>query len=325
MEAATRDLLRRQLLDRQRRLRSVSCTDGTTYVKDLLRQVDDALHRLKNGSYGQCNGCNEAVEDDRLLADPLCRVCLDCLSPEQIRSLENDLELAARIQIGLLPELDSVSDGWEVHAHYEPAGAVSGDYYDIIRAGGSDETYFLFGDVSGKGVSASILMANLQAVFRSLVTGHVHLSELMERANRLFCRSTLPTAFATLVCGRAHTSGRIEFVNAGHSPPLLLRSKGLLRIPATGLPLGLFSDARYQTKGVQASRGDLLLLYTDGISEAKNASGDEFGEARVQLLLKERQEQPTKEIIRALLENVVAFCSGSRQRDDITIMAFRRV
>jgi sigma-B regulation protein RsbU (phosphoserine phosphatase) len=325
METATHDLLRRKLLDRQQRLKSALRTDGTTHIKDLLREVDDALRRLECGSYGSCNVCNGAVEDDRLLEDPLCRVCLECLPKEQIRSLENDLELAARIQIGLLPKLDGACEGWEVHAHYEPAGVVSGDYYDIIRAGESDETYFLFGDVSGKGVSASILMANLQAVFRSLVTSDVDLGELMERGNRLFCKSTLPTAFATLVCGRAQASGRIEFVNAGHCSPLLLRSKGLVRVPPTGLPLGLFSDTKYETRTVQASRGDLLLLYTDGISEAKNRAGDEFGETRVESALRDCQERVAEEVIRRLLGDVSAFRNGSRQDDDITVLVFRRV
>jgi sigma-B regulation protein RsbU (phosphoserine phosphatase) len=325
MEAPTHDLLKRQLLHRRRRLKSVSHTDGTGHIRDLLREVDDALNRMEDGSYGQCDICHDAVEDDRLLADPLCRVCLDHLSTEQIRSLEDDLELAARIQIGLLPELDVASKGWEIHAHYEPAGVVSGDYYDVIRATDSDETYFFFGDVSGKGVAASILMANLQAIFRSLITNTIHLDELMERANRLFSESTLPTAFATLVCGRALTSGRIEFVNAGHSPPLLQRSKGLVSMSATGLPLGLFPDAKYETSAVEASRGDLLLLYTDGISEARNSSGEEFGEARVESLLTRCQGQSTEAMIQALLEDVKVFCSGNPQQDDVTVMALRRI
>jgi sigma-B regulation protein RsbU (phosphoserine phosphatase) len=280
---------------------------------------------MDDGSYGLCDVCHDAVEDDRLLADPLCRVCLDHLSTEQIRSLEDDLELAARIQTGLLPELDVVSQGWEVHAHYEPAGVVSGDYYDVIRTGDSDETYFLFGDVSGKGVSASILMANLQAIFRSLITSGVHLDSLMQRANRLFSESTLPTAFATLVCGRALSSGRIEFVNAGHTPPLLLRSKGLLSMSATGLPLGLFPDAKYETSAVEAFRGDLLLLYTDGISEARNSSGEEYGEARLERLVSRCQGESTDVVIEALLHDVKAFRKGAQQQDDVTVMALRRV
>lgn len=325
MEAPTHDLLRHQLLRRRRRLESVSHADGTGYIRDLLREVDDALTRMDDGSYGLCDVCHEAVEDDRLLADPLCRICLDHLSAEQIRSLEDDLELAARIQVGLLPAVDVVSEGWEVHAHYEPAGLVSGDYYDIIRADDADETYFIFGDVSGKGVSASILMANLHAIFRSLVTSRVRLDKLMERANRLFSESTLPTAFATLVCGRALPSGRIEFVNAGHTPPLLLRSKGLLSMSATGLPLGLFPEAKYEASAVEASRGDLLLLYTDGISEARSSSGEEFGEERVESLLQLCQGQSPEAIVEALLKDVRLFRGGAPQGDDVTVMAVRRV
>jgi sigma-B regulation protein RsbU (phosphoserine phosphatase) len=246
-------------------------------------------------------------------------------SSEQLRSLKDDLELAARIQVGLLPKLDVISKGWEVHAHYEPAGVLSGDYYDVIRLVDPDETYFLFGDVSGKGVSASILMANLQAIFRSLIASRIHLGELMERANRLFSGSTPTTAFATLVCGRVLSSGRIEFVNAGHSPPLLQRAKGLVSISSTGLPLGLFSEAKYETRAVETSRGDRLLLYTDGVSEARNASGEELGEARIEAFLTRSEEQSSESMIKALLEDVKAFRNGVPQHDDITIMALRRV
>ena len=134
---------------------------------------------------------------ERLIANPLTRLCLDHLSPKEQRALEDDLELAARIQTGLLPQPSQKIDGWEIAYHYQPAGIVSGDYCDLIS---SDDQSLLFvlGDVSGKGVAASMLMAHLQAMFRTLISINLPLEEIVERASRVFCESTLPTHYATL-------------------------------------------------------------------------------------------------------------------------------
>ena len=168
------------------------------------------------------------------------RFCLDHLDEQEQRALEQDLNLAARIQIALLPATNVLSGGWECHYCYTPAGLVSGDYCDIIPASDGVGVFFATGDVSGKGVAASLLMSHLQAIFRSLVAVGMPLTQAMSQANRLFCESTLPSSYATLVCGWARHSGELELCNAGHCQPLILRRDDISVLETGGLPGDVF-------------------------------------------------------------------------------------
>ncbi len=241
---------------------------------------------MDDGSYGLCDVCHEAVEPERLFADPLARRCLDHLSSAELRELQRDLDPASSIQSAFLPEPDLAIEGWDFHTHYVPAGHVSDDYVDLIRpseAGG--EALVRFGDVSGKGVSASLLMSNLHAIFRSLSSVGQPLTELAENANRVVCEGTPSSSFATLVCGRAAPSGRVELINAGHWPPLLVTEGGVEGLPATGLPLGMFCSGCFCSSTVQLEEGDLLVLYTDGLSGAGDPAGEEYGADRIRAIL----------------------------------------
>src|SRR5262249_53403865 len=153
-------------------------------------------------------------------------------------------------------------EGWQFDYCYEPAGPVSGDYVDIIQTEGSD-LYFVLGDVSGKGVAASMLMAKLHAVFRSLIPLGLDVDRLTERASRLFGESTLPGQYATLICGRASKHGEVGLCNAGHPPALVSRNGRIQPISATGLPLGMFPNQKFSVERLHLNEGDTLLLYTD--------------------------------------------------------------
>src|SRR5262245_4195560 len=155
-----------QLVNRRQRVAAaISSARPDPQLAALLQEVDAALQRFEAGNYGLCEVCHDAVEADRLIANPLQRFCLDHLDEGQRRALEDDLKLAGEIQRGLLPANDLRVRGWHLDYRYEPAGVVSGDYVDIITTG--DGLFFAVGDVSGKGVAASMLMAKLHAVFRS--------------------------------------------------------------------------------------------------------------------------------------------------------------
>jgi sigma-B regulation protein RsbU (phosphoserine phosphatase) len=313
------------LVGRRGRLASAIRCNDSHRLADLLNEVDDALARLDSGTYGVCDVCHDAIETDRLLADPLTCVCIDCLSPAERRALERDLELAARIQAGLLPEPGLAIEGWDVHTHYAPAGTVSGDYLDLLPlADASRGGMFLLGDVAGKGVSAALLMSNLHAVFRSMVGLGLPLAELVGRANHVFGGSTLDSSFATLVCGRAAPCGQVEIVNAGHNPPLLLHGSEVEPLPATGLPLGLFSSGPYASRTLHVAPGELLLLYTDGLSEAQNASGEELGVERLVHVLERHRSATPASLIEAVLAEVAAFQDGASRSDDLTLLALRR-
>jgi sigma-B regulation protein RsbU (phosphoserine phosphatase) len=275
------------------------------------------------GTYGLCEVCHDPVESERLLADPLTRFCLGDLTPRQQRALEEDLALASQIQIGLLPAPLQKIDGWEVSYHYQPAGAVSGDYCDLIR--GEDQSlHFVLGDVSGKGVAASMLMAHLNAMFRTLISINLPLDQMVARASRVFCESTLPTQYATLVCGRATTSGEVEICNAGHLPPFLIQEGKVSSIAATGLPVGVFCTESFSVNRVHMSKGDTLFLYTDGLSESLDDAGNEYGAERLSQLLCDNFALSTDSMISLCRQELHAFADGKSPRDDLTLMAIRR-
>jgi RNA polymerase-binding transcription factor DksA len=173
-----------ELIERRRHLEAAAARSNTDHLSELLDAVDSALERMEDGSYGICEVCDGAMGHDRLTTDPLARVCLECLTPTEQRALEYDLELASSIQTGLLPNRHFENAGWEGHYHYEPKGAVSGDFCDVVPAEGS--TFVLLGDVSGKGVAAALLMSHLSAIFRGLVGSGLTLVEIMGHANRMF-------------------------------------------------------------------------------------------------------------------------------------------
>ena len=324
MQVSAESTFRDQLMDRRRKLENAAQSDtASADVARLLVEVDAALARMDEGTYGLCEVCHDPVEIDRLIADPLVRFCIDHLTPREQRALEDDLALAARIQRELLPKADTRVDGWEISYVYHPARVVSGDYCDLINS--SDGAFFfMLGDVSGKGVAASMLMAHLHALYRSLVLTGLSLASLMERASRVFCESTLPTHYATLVGGRAEPSGEIEICNAGHPPPLVVTRDGVSDIQATGLPVGLFCEERFSTVRVRLATDDALLLYTDGVSEARDEAGVEYGRERLRQLLASCHRRPAADVLGMCLDDLRRFRGRTAATDDLTLMVVRR-
>jgi sigma-B regulation protein RsbU (phosphoserine phosphatase) len=324
MVTAIEPLLREQLIDRRYKLKTAATAfHRPAELTRLLEEVDAALQRMDIGTYGLCEVCHDPVESERLLADPLTRFCLGDLTPGEQRALEEDLELASRIQIGLLPPSTQKIDGWEVSYHYQPAGAVSGDYCDLI-SGEDQSLHFVLGDVSGKGIAASMLMAHLNAMFRTLVSINLPLEQMVERASRVFCESTLPMQYATLVCGRANTNGEVEVCNAGHLPPLLLQEGKVTSIAATGLPMGVFCSESFSVNRVQMSKGDTLFLYTDGLSESMDGAGQEYGAERLSRLLNDNQSLSPDSFISLCRQELHSFAEGRLPGDDLTLMAIKR-
>jgi len=327
VERAAKDGLRRQLEDRRERLSTFIAEEGpdADFVR-LLRQVDSVLARMDREDYGRCLVCNGDMRDTELQENPMVEYCLCDLSADQQRSLQKDLDLARRIQAGLLPDPDVSTAGWEASYRYEPAGVVSGDYCDLwVRQGEPGALYFAVGDVSGKGIAASLLMAHLQSAFRSLVGAGIALADVAARANRQLLDASIPTHYATLAFGRADQDGRLEIVNAGHCPPLVLRGATIERIGATGFPVGLLQGKPYEVAAMQLEAGDTLVLYTDGLSEARAGSSEDYGEDRIERVLALLGDgRPPRGIIRGIRSDLDAFLSGAPRADDLTLLAVRR-
>jgi len=321
MAALEFSFLQGQLEERKRRLEAaLASASSNSSLAGLLREVDSALDRMAKGTYGICLECHDTVEKDRLLADPLVRYCLDHLTDRDRAALQRDLDLASQMQRNLLPQRGLRVGIWATSYHFAPVGPVSGDYCDLIASDG--QLLFLLGDVSGKGVAASMLMAQLHALFRSLTGMSVPLGDIVTHVNRFFCESALAGQYATLVCGLAKPTGEIEIHNAGHCPAIVVGREGSFRIESTGLPLGMFLETEFSATRVQLEAGDTLFLYTDGLSEASNES-DEYGVDRLMTLVHKRAALQPAELIAACLDDVRAFTNGGPSFDDLTMLAVR--
>ncbi len=322
--AAAAAVLQERLLDRRRRLAAVPDAAGRPELVSLLLEVDSALERLETGGWGLCAACHDPIEGDRLLVDPTVTVCLGCLTPEQTRALEHDLETAARMQSTLLPARRLAVDGWEIGYLYEPLGPVSGDHCDVVRPADGGPVHVVFGDVVGKGVSAALLMSHLHALFRSQLGLGLEVAELLEGANRLLAESTQANSYATLLLARLHEDGALELANAGHPEPLVVRAHEVERLEATGLPFGLFAGSTFGVRRLELAPGDLLVLYTDGLSEATDPRGSEYGRRRAADLAARFRQRPVEELLDAFRADLDGFLDGAARADDLTVMAIRR-
>jgi sigma-B regulation protein RsbU (phosphoserine phosphatase) len=324
MEAVEFATIREQLNVRKEKLhQAITNLPDKSNLIGLLKQVDNALEKLDHGTYGICEVCHDSVEKERLYIDPLVSVCLGCLDEAQQHALETDLEFAAKIQRNLLPKNHQSISGWDFSYHYNPAGPVSGDFTDIIPLN-DGSVIFTIGDVSGKGVSASLMMSHLHALIHSLLSFGLPVSEIVGKANRLFCESTLYTNYATVVMGKANRDGSVEICVAGHNPPLLVKNGKVQSIPATGVPVGLFCEAEYGVNKFTLGKDDTLLLYTDGLTESVNEEG-EYGEQRVIEQLASSNGSAPKVFIDDLMNNHKTWLNNSKHADDVTVLAVKRM
>lgn len=313
--------LQNQLEERRRRLQAaMALAPQKSGLAGLLHEVDSALERMSTGSYGICEKCHDTIEQDRLLADPLVRYCLDHLSESQLAALQRDLDLASEVQRNLLPQVNLEAGGWKTSYYYAPLGPVSGDYCDLIPSDG--HLFFVLGDVSGKGVAASMLMAQLHALFRSLTAMALPLGQMVTQANRVFCESALAGQYATLVCGMAKPNGEVEIHNAGHWPAIMIGHGGVLRIESTGLPLGMFHELAFSATRLHLDPGDMLFLYTDGLSEARHEE-DEYGVDRVTSMVRQAGAKRPADLIAACLNDLRTFANAPSS-DDLSLLAIQR-
>jgi phosphoserine phosphatase RsbU/P len=321
MATAEMNFLHSQLRERKRRLETaIPLAPRDANLEALLREVDLALDRLAAGTYGMCESCHDTIERDRLLADPLVRYCLDHLTKADRAALQRDLDLASAVQRGLLPPADLKVDGWEASYHYAPIGPVSGDYCDLYPSG--EQLFFMLGDVSGKGVAASMRMTQLHALFRSLIGIGLPLDEIVAHINRFLCDCGFTGQYATLVCGRAIAGGEVEIFNAGHLPVIAVNEGSVRLLESTGLPLGMFREASFPSERLQLRSGDILFLFTDGLSEAVGEDG-EYGVERVTSLIGRQNSDCAAQVISACLEDLRGFAGANPGVDDVTLLAIR--
>ncbi len=248
--------------------------------------------------------------------------------------LEREVELAADIQRRILPAEMPSNECYETEGWNRPSRQVGGDYYGSLRFADSRRG-LVVADVTGKGMPAALLVSTLDSALRLLVDDRragaggaaAELSpELFARLNNHIVESSASNTFITLIVAEMDARGTsLRYLNAGHNPGLLVREDGdVTPLPASGLPLGLLPDASYRVQSLAMAPGDLLCMYSDGITECESHDGEEYGQARLEDLLRERREQPLGAIVDAIEADVGRFGAGLAQGDDQTVVLVRR-
>jgi phosphoserine phosphatase RsbU/P len=239
--------------------------------------------------------------------------------------MEREMAVAAQIQRNFLPRENPSISGYEIAGENKGCFQIGGDYYDFIQVG-EKKLGIAIADVSGCGVGPSLLMASLRASLHAEADTNVPVTGLAFRLNNFVHKSSESHTFITFAFVILDiASGEMTFVNAGHNPPLLLEARGGMRkLDSTGLCLGMFPDVAYASGSVRLEQGDLLCLFTDGITESRNDAKAEFGEERLVALLRRDADQPVARIIETVFEDVRAFTGCAEPCDDMTLVLVRR-
>jgi len=273
--------------------------------------VDLAVEAMRRGA---CDFIQKPWDNDRVIAAIRKQT-------ESERRRKSELEIAANVQQKLFPHGQRHLSTIDYAGRCVAAREIGGDYYDFLDVS-SSSVGFVLGDVSGKGVPAALLMANLQACFRSQSREALsEPAELLRSVNRHFFESTAAERFATLFYGvYDDRARRLRYVNCGHVPPFLRRAAGdIERLEPTATMIGAFREWRCAESNVSLARGDRLVIYSDGVTEAGIDTGEEFGEDRLIRLLGRRPEESAESLVQSMVDEVVSFSNGERH-DDVTVV-----
>lgn len=242
---------------------------------------------------------------------------------ESRRHLQEDLKAARSIQQNLLRSRIPDSPWIDAHAVNRASREVGGDYFEIFE-NADDSICFAVGDVAGKGIPAALLMSTLQSAFLAAHSVHAQLDEVCAHVNRFLYERTTPERYATFFVGHLAADGNLQYVNAGHNPALLVGEGASRRLFGGGLPLGLFPDSEYVVHHEQVSEKDILVVYTDGVTEAANTAEEEFGEERLATTVAAHGAGRASYISAAILEAIASYSGDlTAQADDVTLMILR--
>jgi serine phosphatase RsbU (regulator of sigma subunit)/CRP-like cAMP-binding protein len=244
---------------------------------------------------------------------------------KEYQQMREEIRLAAKIQHELLPKETPIFPGYDIAGRYLPAKLVGGDCFDFIQ-GDKTKLVLCLGDVSGKGLPASLLMANVQATLRGQALAALSPKTCIVNASKLLFRSTASDKFVTLFYGLLDINEHMLFYcNAGHDNPMLFNQRNKIkRLKTGGVVLGIMDDFPYKEKKTRICPGDLLVIYSDGIVEAMNRKGDFFGEERLIGIIQECRNFTAPQIIDKIFGNVLDYMRGTEQWDDMTMVVVKR-
>jgi sigma-B regulation protein RsbU (phosphoserine phosphatase) len=236
--------------------------------------------------------------------------------------MEQEMRIAAEIQQALLPKAARVSETFRTAAASLPCRSIGGDFYDYVDL--PDGAFgFALGDVAGKGPPAALLSAMMQGIFAAQAAASDTPCQTIARVNLSLYRRGIESRFVTLMYASLTGDGRLTYTNAGHNPPLIIGSGGVRRLETGGPIVGLFESAIFEEETVRLTPGDWLIVFSDGVSEALSAGGEEYGEARIVSTVQGAGTSDPQEMLQAIFSDIREFTKGAAQSDDITALVLR--
>jgi phosphoserine phosphatase RsbU/P len=236
----------------------------------------------------------------------------------------NEIEVARQVQLALLPGGHPQPEGWSLWSFMRPANDVGADLVDYLELP-EERLGVVLADVAGKGLGAALLTSKLQATLRALVPECRSLSELGARMNAILHSDGIDNRFATLFYFElAPADGRLRYLNAGHNPPFVLRGSGTETLEASAMPLGMMAGTTYREGEVELEPGDILVVYSDGLSEARSAQDEEFGAERLRALLPRLRGLSAERAVRFIADEVNRFLGAERPHDDMSLVVLAR-
>jgi sigma-B regulation protein RsbU (phosphoserine phosphatase) len=237
---------------------------------------------------------------------------------------KTELEGGRKVQRALLPDENPEINGWKVWLHSEPANEVCGDLVDYLKL--SDSNIGLtMADVAGKGLSAALMMSKLQSTIRAIVNEKDSLSKFAENINHIFHRDSLPSLFASMIYVKViPRKGKLKYVNAGHLPPLLLKGEKVYEMPKGDAAIGIIKDSKYKEQKIELKQGEILIVYSDGVTEAANEVGQFFGKERLINTIKKYKDLPVDKFGEAITKQVEFFSGDAPRSDDLSLIILKR-
>ena len=305
--------------------KEVCLCDDEDSVEEHLQVIETSLEKIEDNTLGICVVCHGHVDSSLLEMDYTAMVCLDHYSDEERRRLESELELSQVVQRALLPQQVPSIRGVELAAFSRPSEIIGGDYFDFFEY--RDGTHGLvIADVSGHGVSAGMLMSSLQTAIRTMAPDTDSPAEILERINRFYIHNIHFTTFVTIFLARFDPATlTLTYVNAGHNPPAVRRraNSSITWLKPTAPAIGLAEDFHERMETIGFSRGDSLLLYTDGVTEVLNFSNEEFGQERLAELVQQHADRSAPDLLQAVRQAVSVFGGDRPLVDDVTMVALK--
>jgi sigma-B regulation protein RsbU (phosphoserine phosphatase) len=294
-------------------------------VQSHLEVIDQTLEKCECNELGICEVCHTEIEPGLLEMDYTTCVCLGDMSEEESRHLEAELELAQTVQQSLMPQEVPDSPAMDISAFSRPAQFVGGDYFDFFQFQDGAEGLAI-ADVAGHGISASLYMAGLQALLRSLIPTSNSPADVISHVERLLIHNVRFSTFVTLfLASYDPDSHSLTYCNAGHNPPLVIHDqshqggKSTWLMP-TGAAVGIVEGAVFEEGSFHLEAGDTMVLYTDGVTEATNKRDEEFGKERLEEVVRQSAGMTAKEIVQAIRLALANFTNDQNPSDDMTIV-----